>query len=150
MKHVPAGIALLTILGAAGCADPSRLDALEANLGRARAEAALRDRKLEWLRWGQSVLAERAALQGSAPRPADLLEKIAALQAENAALRARLDRAERRLDEAHPDAPPRPAHARTLDAQVPYELTAAKDPAGPPPDRSDKAPRRTLDETVPY
>ena len=164
MKHVPAGIALFTIFGAVGCANPSRVDALEANLARVRAEAALHDRKIEWLHQRQSVLADRyvqaAREAGSTSRAAaELLDRIAALQTENAALRTRLDRAEQRLDEASAEAdraqaaPARAARGRALDARVPYELASAPERAGRAgraTEGADKPPRRTLDETVPY
>lgn len=167
MAHRPSPLVLLLLATAAGCADPSRLDAVEAGLARVRAEGALRDQKLEWLRWAQSVVAERTGPGGDAH-----VKQIAALQAENAALAHRLERAERRLDAAppagdgqRPASPPalsssasRSAHTRSLDQRVPYEI--ASRPIGDRDGASAQlpghldvrlaAPRRALDETVPY
>ncbi len=62
---------------------------MEAGLARVRAEGVQRDRKLEWLHQGQAVLAERGGVVGNDA----LVRRIAALQAENAALQQRLARA---------------------------------------------------------
>jgi hypothetical protein len=115
MKHLSAPVTLLVIAGATGCADPSRLDALEAGLARVRAEGTLRDQKIAWLHHNQTIVAAYAVPRDE--REA-LARRIAALEAENAALLKRLARAERRLEAAGSDAqePPR----RTLDEQVPY------------------------------
>jgi hypothetical protein len=145
MKHLSAPLALLLLACTAGCADPSRVDAVEADLARVRAEGTLRDQKIAWLHDHQMILAAYAVRRDE--REA-LAKRIAALEAENAALLQRLSRAEHRLD-AVPmgTSPPNPgtgnappAPTRTLDEQVPYELMS---------DRAQPA-RRTLDERVPY
>jgi hypothetical protein len=134
MKHLTAPLAMLLVACTAGCADPSRVDAVEAGLARVRAEGTLRDQKLAWLHDHQTILAAYAVRRDE--REA-LAKRIAALEAENAALLQRLSRAEHRLDAAT-GVPPAPT--RTLDEQVPYELVS---------DRAQPA-RRTLDERVPY
>jgi hypothetical protein len=147
MKHLAAPLALLVLAGAAGCADPSRVDAVEAGLARVRAEGTLRDQKLVWLHDHQMILAAYAVRRDE--REA-LAKRIAALEAENAALLQRLSRAERRIEAAGGDAHAGPA--RALDEQIPYELASHHpdgSPAAPAPDHT-QPPRRTLDERVPY
>lgn len=127
---------VLAVAGAAGCADPSRCDAVEANLARVRAEAAQRDAQVAWILYQQRVLSERVDVQGIDGRDA-LIRMIAALKTENAVLAERLDRAERRL--GLPAAQP-----RALDDGVPFVQAIAH------PHPRDTAPPRTLDERVPY
>jgi hypothetical protein len=160
----------LLILGAtSACVDASRVDALDESVARMRAESALRDQQIGWLRWGQVVLAGEVYGHGG-DRDA-LARKVAALETENADLSARLDRAERRDAPDTPSAAPAVA-TRVLDENVPYEVGGFAVPVRGraatrrpdkravtlgdgqrlpgPPARPVSAHARRLDETVPY
>lgn len=162
MHHLPPRIATLCgvlLLGATtGCVDPSRVDALDQNLARVRAETAQRDAQIQWLRWGQMVLSNQVQLQVAVEREATA-RKVAALEVQNAALVQRLQRAEQKLGLERTDPPAAPA--RKLDEVSPYNLAgfqAAPRAADKPEEpvfelvkrASARAPSRTLDETVPY
>jgi hypothetical protein len=151
------------------CVDQARCAAAIDGVAQARAEGERRDRALAWLGFQQAQLA--AQVNGDGEREA-LRRRVAMLEAENAALAARLETlappraassVKRRLDPSMPyelDRAPvsgkqegtifrraiRPS--RTLDPMVPYEpeagaVTQAPTSAGPPA-------TRTLDEDVPY
>jgi hypothetical protein len=166
--------ALLLSAAAPACVDAARVDALEANVARIRAESAQRalqqEQQLGWLRWGQIVLARD--VYGQAADHDVLVRKLAVLEAENAELTARLERAEQRRDapRAMPadalglrpglraDEPPyAPGPARVLDETIPYDVgsfvpaVAKKTEKRPaPPARVPSAHARRLDEAVPY
>jgi hypothetical protein len=115
--------------GAAGCADPSRVDAVERELARVHAESAQRQRETAWLYWATNILVERTRAPAGGDGREALVRRIAALEAQNAALAARLDRAEHRLDPSAPSAPaasPQPTPTRVLDQTSPYEAALAK------------------------
>jgi hypothetical protein len=123
MHHLPPRIASLCgtflLLGATGCVDSARIDALDQNLARVRAESAQRDAQIQWLRWGQMVL----STQFQAEREATA-RRVASLEAQNAALLQRLQRAEQKLGlERAADPGPAPARVfefvRRVDAQAP-------------------------------
>lgn len=150
--------ALLLLVGAPACVDASRVDVLETSVARMAAEAAqrdqVRDQQVGWLRWGQIVLA--GEVYGHSSDRDGLARRLAALEAENAALTARLEHAEQHREApriAFVDAP-----ARVLDETVPYDLgfvarrpdkRLGKRPEAPPP-RAASAHARRLDENVPY
>jgi|HubBroStandDraft_6_1064221.scaffolds.fasta_scaffold221056_1 hypothetical protein len=153
--------ALLLLGATSACVDASRVDALEAGVARMRVDAAQRDwqreQQIAWLRWGQVMLA--GEVRGHGTDRDGLARRLAALEAENADLTARLERAEQRRD--LPVAVPSPAFAlvetpaRVLDENVPYDLGGfvPRRPgkrAAPPPPRPASVHARRLDENVPY
>jgi hypothetical protein len=171
---------LLLLAGAStACVDEARCDAALAGVAGVRSEAARRetqrDAQIAWLRWWQTSMAVQ--LQSVAANAGNdaLKRQLAALEAENAMLAQRLERAERRIEEArapassveHGLAAQPPVAPRRLDPVVPYDLTGflsrppssgkreahgATGAASRPLERRDPVPagQRTLDETVPY
>jgi hypothetical protein len=162
-----ASLAVLAI-GAAACVDRARCDAALEGVARARLEAADRDRQVARLALSQAQLAEELR---RGDREA-LLRRLAALEAENAELSARIEHAERalararlaaalrrKIDEAVPYVPAKEEAGkdegsilrraarpkRQLDEAVPYEARAPSTSA-----RTDEPIKRTLDEAVPY
>lgn len=157
MHHGPARVlAIIGVLAAASasvaCVDQARCDAAVEGVAQARAEGERRDRQLAWLGLWQAQLA--AQTQGGTPlgggdaeREA-LRQRVALLEAENAALTVRLDRAEQKLGAT--------SSKRRLDPSVPYPLTTSLDrpPASGKHEgsilRRAARPSRKLDPVVPY
>jgi hypothetical protein len=159
MQHALARLSIfpfaLLILGAtSACVDASRVDALDESVARMRAESALRDQQIGWLRWGQVVLA--GVVYGRGGDRDALARKVATLEAQNADLSARLDRAERRGDAPDTLAAAPAVATRVLDENVPYEVggfavaTRRADKRPGVSARPVSAHARRLDETVPY
>ena len=161
-RVVLSAAALLSAGASTACVDEARCEAVVGGAGvaRARVEVAQRDLQIAWLRGRESAMASQME-SASVSRGGDtLLRKVAALEAENAALTERLGRAERVLDEvrgkasASLDGAPAQAPTRRLDEAVPYDLTGLLTRPRPSPRRQAQAPRREpprrLDETVPY
>lgn len=129
LRSAALSAAVAAALASTGCVENARCADADEIAARAHAASAERDLRIAWLS-----------------------QRIRALEAANAELAARLDRAQRA---APPEAPiaaaiaPR-AEQRTLDPVVPYEV--AGDTRGAPmvTSRAAPAPVRKLDATVPY
>lgn len=149
----------------AGCVDQARCDEAESAVARARVEAAQRELRMAWVQWQEATFLRQIQAR-DAMREDVWTRRIRALEATNAELAARLERAEQRAYAADPregdrDAIgrklTRAAPTRTLDPVIPYRLTGVDAPEASGDAAAQeivkaghKAPVRKLDETVPY
>ena len=146
----------LSALGATSCADNSRCDAALASIERARAEARQHDAQLTWLRMQLAVFAAELQARNAADRDV-LLQRLALLQAENAALAQRLDHAQQA-----PVVPPLPSAVSVQPLPLPRPVApvlVAPPPAPAPALPSRRTPSqveakadkgRGIDEASPY
>jgi hypothetical protein len=148
-----AGAALLS-LGAGACADAGHCEAALAGMERGRADAARQEAQLMWLRSQLAAFASDVQARSAADRDV-LLHRLAVLEATNAALIQRLDRAQGRAEPPPPE-PALPAAAKPVAAPP-----VAAPPPPPPPPVHNVAPRlvrqaeagskaRGIDESSPY
>ncbi len=89
MEYLPCCLAAVIALGGAACADTSRCDAALASIDRIHADARMRDAQIVLLRAQLATFAADLQARSAADRDL-LLQRLAALQAENAALAQRL------------------------------------------------------------
>jgi hypothetical protein len=134
------------------CVDATRCEAALDGVERARAEAARHEQEIALLGARQAALAGAMGGLRDAEREA-LRGRIAALEAENMALAARVQRAEEKLAEAR--GTPVVTIRRRLDEAVPYDVASlsrprasAKSEAGAL--RRVVKPMRRLDEASPW
>jgi len=130
-----------------GCVEKARCDAALEGVAHARAEGDRRDRQLAWLGLWQAQLAAQVQVGVADAEREALRRRASLLEAENAVLAARVERAERR---------PAGGEKRRLDPSVPYDLTRLL--TRPPVSGKHEGsifqratrPSRRLDTVVPY